>query len=54
MKFLLTVAAYLAISGLLGWGILLAVHGNPWLLVVGFLSYVIAVGKLGCLPGKSH
>jgi hypothetical protein len=23
-------------------------------LVVGFLTYVVLVAKLGCLPGKSH
>ena len=52
MKFLWAIVAYLAIGMVLGWGILLAVKGNPWLLIVGFLAYVIAFGKLGCLPGK--
>jgi hypothetical protein len=54
MKFFWTVTAYLAISAFLGWGILQAVHGHPWLLIVGSLAYVAAVAKLGCLPGKSH
>ena len=54
MKFLFAIIAYLGIAFVLGWGILLAVKGSPWLLVVGFLAYVIAFGKLGCLPGKSH
>jgi hypothetical protein len=54
MKFLLAILAYLLIGAVLGWGILLAVKGNLWLLIVGFLAYVIAFGKLGCLPGKSH
>ncbi len=54
MKFLLTVVAYLVISLVLGWGILLAVKGNPWLLIVSFLAYAVAFAKLGCLPGKSH
>ena len=54
MKFLLAILAYLLIGGVLGWGILLAVKGNYWLLIVGFLAYVVAFGKLGCLPGKSH
>ena len=52
MKFLLAILAYLAIGVVLGWGILLAVKGNAWLLIVGFLVYVIAFGKLGCLPSK--
>ncbi len=54
MKFLLAIVAYLVIAFVLGWGILLAVKGSPWLLVVGFVAYVVAVGKIGCLPKKSH
>ena len=55
MKFLLAILAYLLIGLVLGWGILLAVHGKPWFLILGFLAYVVAFGKLGCLPAKkSH
>ena len=54
MKFVYAILAYLAIGAVLGCGILLAVRGNPWLLVVGFLAYVIAFGKIGCLPKKGH
>ncbi len=54
MKFLLAIAMYLLIGAILGWGIVLAVKGNPWLLVVSFLAYAVAFAKLGCLPGKSH
>jgi hypothetical protein len=52
MKFLLAIAGYLMIALVLGWGILLATKGNPWLLIVGFLAYAVAFAKLGCLPGK--
>jgi hypothetical protein len=54
MKFLLAIVAYLVIAGVLGWGILLAVKGQPWLLIVGFLAYAIAFAKLGCLPNQPH
>jgi hypothetical protein len=54
MKFLLAIFAYLLIGAVLGWGMLLAVKGNPWLLIVSFLAYAVAFGKLGCLPGKSQ
>ena len=54
MKFLMAVLVYLIISFVLGWGILLGVKGNPWLLIIGFLAYAFAFGKMGCLPGKSH
>ena len=54
MKFLLAIVAYLVIGLVLGWGILLAVKGEPWLLIVGFLTYALAFSKLGCLPKQSH
>jgi hypothetical protein len=54
MNFLFAIVAYLAIGLVLGWGILLAVKGSPWLLVVGLLAYIIAFAKLGCLPKQSH
>jgi len=50
MKFLATVLAYLFIAWVLGWGILLAVQGNFWLLGVSLLAYVVAFAKIGCLP----
>jgi len=54
MKFALAIFAYLVIGAILGWGILMAVHGSYWLLIVSFLAYAVSFGKLGCLPGKSH
>ena len=54
MKFLWAIIAYLIIGLLLSWGILLAFRGEPWLLIVGFLTYAVAFAKLGCLPKKSH
>ena len=54
MKFLLAIVAYLVIGLVLGWGILLTVKGDPWLLIVGFLAYAAAFAKLGCLPTNSH
>ncbi len=54
MKFLLAILAYLVIGAFLGWGIMLAVKGQPWLLIVGFLAYALAFARLGCLPRKSY
>jgi hypothetical protein len=53
MKFLMAIIAYLLIGLVLGWGIILTVKGNPWLLIVGFLAYAVGFAKLGCLPPKS-
>lgn len=50
----MAIVAYLVIGFFLGWGILLTMRGNPWLLIIGFLVYAVAFAKLGCLPGKSH
>ena len=54
MKFLMGILAYVLIGVVLGAGILMAVKGSPWLLIVGFIAYVVAFGKIGCLPKKSH
>ncbi len=55
MKFLWAIVAYLVIGLVLGGGILLLViKGNPLLLIIGFLTYVVAFAKIGCLPKKSH
>lgn len=53
MNLLLAAIAYLVIGLLLGCGILLAVKGEPWLLIAGFLAYAAAFAKFGCLPKKS-
>jgi len=54
MKLLMAVLAYLLIGLVLGWGILSAVKGNPWILIAGFIVYAVAFAKIGCLPKKSH
>jgi len=54
MKFFFGIVAYLVIGLVLGAGMLQAVKGNFWLLIIGFLAYSIAFAKIGCLPKKSH
>jgi hypothetical protein len=54
MKLFWAIIAYVVIGIILGWGLILAVKGNLWLLVIGFIAYVVAFGKIGCLPKKSH
>jgi F0F1-type ATP synthase assembly protein I len=54
MRFFTAIVVYLLIGLVLGWGILLTVKGNPWLLIVSFLAYVVAFAKIGCLPNKTH
>ena len=54
MKLLLVILAFLFLGSVLGLGILLAVKGQPWLLIVALLSYLLAFVRLGCLPKQSH
>ena len=54
MKFLLGILVYLIIGLVLGLGMMMAVKGNPWPFIIGFLAYAIAFGKIGCLPKKTH
>ena len=35
-------------GAVLGFGILMAVKGSPWLLIAAFIGFVVAVGKIGC------
>ena len=48
MKLFCAFAAWIAMGTVLGAGILMAVKGNPWLLIAGIVGFVIAVGKIGC------
>jgi hypothetical protein len=49
MKLLLSAIVYLLIGALLAWGILLLVHGKPWLLIGVLVAYILALAKIGCL-----
>lgn len=49
MKLVLAVLVYLLIGAVLGWGIMLALAGKPILLIVSFIAYVVAFGKIGCM-----
>jgi hypothetical protein len=51
MKFALAILVYLLMAAILGGGILMLVHGRPWLLLIGIPAFLIAFGKIGC---KSH
>ena len=50
MKFFMSCVVYVMIGVVLGAGILLTVKGSPWLLIFGFIGYVLAFSKFGCLP----
>jgi hypothetical protein len=55
MKFFGAIVAYLFIGFVLGLGIYEAVKGHLWFLAVAVIVYVVAFGKIGCLPSsKSH
>ena len=55
MKFAAAVLVNLIIALVLVWGILQAVHGHYGLLIGGALAYIVALGKIGCLPSSdSH
>jgi hypothetical protein len=49
MKFALAILVYLLMAAILGAGILLVVLGKPLFLIIVFIVYVVAFGKLGCM-----
>ncbi len=54
MKFYYACFAWLLMAAILGWGMLLAVNGKPWLLLLGIVGFIVAVGRIGCLPPAKH
>ena len=48
MKFILASLIWLVMAAVIGAGIIWAVHGNPWLLILSLAGFVVAVGKIGC------
>jgi hypothetical protein len=49
MKFALAIFVYLLIGFFLSWGIILMIHGSPWLFIASVLIYILAFAKIGCL-----
>jgi hypothetical protein len=50
MKFALAILVYLIIASILGAGILLLVVGKPWFLAIGVVAFIVAFGRIGCMP----
>jgi len=51
MKFILAILTFVLFALAIGWGILLMLHGKPWLFIVALLAFVGLFAKQGC---KSH
>jgi hypothetical protein len=49
MKLALAVLVYLIIALILGAGIMMATAGKPLFLIIAFIAFVVAFGKLGCM-----
>jgi hypothetical protein len=49
MKLALAVLVYAIMASILGAGILLAVAGKPLFLIIAFIAFVVAFGRLGCM-----
>lgn len=49
MKLVCAYLTWLAMGAILATGIVLAVKGNPWLLIIGALAFLLAFAKIGCL-----
>jgi hypothetical protein len=49
MKFLLALSVFLAFTLLISWGIVLLMHGTPWLLVATMALFIGFFAKFGCL-----
>ncbi len=54
MKFVLAILIYLIIGLILAAGILEVMKGRPWFLAAGAVAFIVAFGRIGCLPKKPH
>lgn len=49
MKLLMAFLVWFAMAAVLIKGLIMAVNGHTWLLVVGLLGFIALVAKIGCL-----
>ncbi len=55
MNFIYATLVTIAMGAVLGLGCVLTVKGSPWLLIVSSLVFIVAFGKIGCMPAAdSH
>jgi hypothetical protein len=48
MKFLAALIVWFVMGAIITAGLVLATTGKPLLLILGLLSFIFAVGKIGC------
>jgi hypothetical protein len=49
MGFFAAIVVWLIMAAVLAAGIVMAVKGSVWLLIVGFVLFVLGFAKIGCL-----
>jgi hypothetical protein len=49
MKFALAILVYILIGLFLSLGIIMLLHGSPWLFIASLLAYILAFAKIGCM-----
>jgi hypothetical protein len=54
MKFLLAMLVWIIMGAFIAAGIIMAVKGTVWLLIISVLGFILLVAKFGCLPQKEH
>ena len=52
MKFALAIFVFLLFTFFISWGVLLMLHGSPWLLIAAVGLFIGLFAKYGCL--SSH
>jgi hypothetical protein len=49
MKLIFSFLIWIVMAAIMAKGVVSAVHGSYWLLIVAVLGFVAMVGKIGCL-----
>jgi hypothetical protein len=49
MSVFVAILTWIIMGAILTTGVVMAVHGSFWLLILGALGFIAAVAKIGCL-----
>lgn len=49
MKFIAAILVFLLFAFFIGWGIIMLMHGSPWLLLAALCVFIASFIKFGCL-----
>jgi len=50
VNFIYSILVVVGMGAVLGLGCVLTAKGSPWLLIISVVGFIVAFGKIGCMP----